>query len=570
MKHTPAFKTYPIETIRDLLFKASDRYNDKDALSGKKAGAYRPITYNQMRSQVADLATTLSGAGLEKGDRVAIVGENRTEWAVAYLAAVTSGFVAVPIDKDLNEREIRHILSVSGARVLIASADYLRFLAEDRSELSSTEVVISMEQERHGSDMGFEEALALGHNAISEGQHWYSDATVSPGDLAVLIFTSGTTGASKGVMLTHGNLAQNVVGTAFHVAISHDDVLLSVLPLHHTYEATAGFLTALYQGATICYAENLRRIAENLKETRASVMLGVPALFEAIYRRIQTGVEEKGKKKFAFAKGLAAVSETLLRVNLRRTLFKALHDKFGGNLRLLISGGAAINPAVSKGYRELGISFIQGYGMTEYSPIIAVNRTDSFKDGSVGFALPHTEVRIVDDEIVVRGPSQMLGYYKNPAATKEALRDGWLYTGDLGYIDKDGFLFINGRRKSVIVTPNGKNVYPEEIEILLNESPFVLESLVWGGPEEDPSLTEVQAIIVPNSDAFDREFGAANYDDPKIMEVITEVVRVVNRDLSKFKRIKKFVLRGEEFEKTTTRKIKRYLYTAKSTPTARV
>jgi long-chain acyl-CoA synthetase len=367
-------------------------------------------------------------------------------------------------------------------------------------------------------------------------------------------------------MLTHRNIASNVVGTSCHVAINHDDVLLSVLPLHHTYEATAGFLTALYQGATICYAESLRRVADNLRETKASVMLGVPALFETMYRRIQAGIEEKGAGKFALAKGVASISELVLRRNVRRTVFRKLHERFGGALRLMISGGAAINPAVSRGYRELGIDFIQGYGLTEYSPIVSVNRVDSFKDGSVGHPLPGAEIRIVDDEIVVRGPCVMKGYFKNDAATSDSIKDGWLFTGDLGNVDKAGFLHITGRKKSVIVTPNGKNVYPEELEALLSESPFVLECLVWGGPEKDPSLTEVQALIVPDTQEFDQAFGPDQYDEAKIMDVISEEVRKSNKELANYKRIKKFVIRHEEFEKTTTRKIKRYLYTQKPTP----
>ncbi|UCF36034.1 MAG: long-chain fatty acid--CoA ligase [Acidobacteriota bacterium] len=569
MKYGPAYQIYPVETLRELLFKATDRYSDRKALMGKRDGKYQGFSYGGLRRRIEAVGTVLLSRGLKKGDRVGLVGENRPEWAVSYLGIVSAGLVAVPIDKDLNEREIKHILSYAEVRVLIASADYLRLLVDDRASIPSLEVIISMEDDCQGADLDFPTVLETGTSEVEAGNHQFSDLTVKPDDLAVLIFTSGTTGASKGVMLTHQNVASNVMGTSHHVAISMHDIVLSVLPLHHTYEATAGFLTALYQGATICYAESLRRIADNLRETRASVLLGVPALFEAMFRRIEAGIAEKGKGKFALAKGLASLSEKVLRVNVRRKIFRELHAKFGGSLRLMISGGAAINPSVSKGYRELGINFIQGYGMTENSPIISVNRVDAFKDDSVGLPLPNAEVKIVDDEIVVRGSSVMLGYYKNPAATEEALRDGWLYTGDLGYFDRDGFLHVNGRRKSVIVTPNGKNVYPEEIESILNQSPFVLESLVWGGPESDPSLTEVQAIIVPDTEHFDKVFGAASYDEEKILNVISQEVKTVNRELSGFKRIKKFVIRGEEFEKTTTRKIKRYLYTTKTTPLKR-
>jgi long-chain acyl-CoA synthetase len=563
---SPVFAVYPIETIRDLLFAVCKRYAGRSALKVKKEGVYQSLTYTELRESAEELGTAVAAMGLRKGDRVGIIGDNCPEWAVSYLAVVSLGLVAVPIDRDLKQREIHHILGVAGVRMLIGGPRHLALLQEDLGEVKGLQFIVTMGDQPVGSGLTFPEALEKGRAAMVGGDRSFAEATVAPDDLAVLIFTSGTTGASKGVMLTHRNIASNVVGTSCHVAINHDDVLLSVLPLHHTYEATAGFLTALYQGATICYAESLRRVADNLRETKASVMLGVPALFEAMYRRIHAGIEEKGAGKFALAKGVASISELVLRRNVRRTVFRKLHERFGGALRLMISGGAAINPAVSRGYRELGIDFIQGYGLTEYSPIVSVNRVDSFKDGSVGHPLPGAEIRIVEDEIVVRGPCVMKGYFKNDAATSDAIRDGWLFTGDLGNVDKAGFLHITGRKKSVVVTPNGKNVYPEELEALLSESPFVLECLVWGGPENDPSLTEVQALIVPNTQEFDQSFGPDQYDEAKITDVISAEVRKANKELANYKRIKKFVIRHEEFEKTTTRKIKRYLYTQKPTP----
>lgn len=558
-----AFKTYPVETIRDILLKACQRYGDKAACKTKYSGTFQPASYDEIRSRSEKLATCLFDLGIEKGDRVAILGENRTEWIVAYFAVTTAGFVAVPIDRDLKEREIRHILDFSESKVLIASEDYLKLIQYDRETLPALQKTISMEGRKDGSDLSFTEALAKGTESLNDGNQKYADAEVFPDDLAVIIFTSGTTGTSKGVMLSHNNIASNVVGTSFHIKVDGNDTLLSVLPLHHTYEATAGMLTAFYQGATVCHAESLRRIVDNLVETKATAMLGVPAIYEAIYRRIKTGIEQKGKTKFAIAKGVASLSEKILRKSIRKKLFHQVHEKIGGHLRLLISGGAALAPEVSRGFRELGIDFMQGYGLTEFSPIISVNRLDKFKDGTAGVPIPCCEVKIVNDEIVVKGPCVMQGYYKNQAATDEVIKDGWLHTGDLGFIDKDGLLNINGRSKSVIVTLNGKNIYPEEIEFLLLESKYVLECVVWGGPELDPTQVEVQAIIVPNSDTFDDEFGPAGYDEIKTEEIIAQVVKRTNRQLANYKRIKKFTLRTEEFEKTTTRKIKRYLYTGK-------
>ncbi len=561
VKKPPLHSVYPIKDLRDFLIQVADRYSSQVALRSKKHGTYTSLTYSQLGERVRELATAFSEFGLRKGDRVALLSENRTEWAVTYLAAVTAGLVAVPIDRDLTVPEISHILNFSKPRVLICSQKYVDQLKGSRSGIPSLELLISMEEEKEGADLSFPEALRKGQEADSGGSPSLQDRELSADDQAVIIFTSGTTGNSKGVMLTHGNIASNVMATSQYVSIQ-DGVLLSVLPLHHTYEAMGGFLLALYQGCTVCHAENLRRIPENLRETGATVMLGVPILFETFYRRIESGIKQKGQSKFRLALGIASLCERLLRLNVRRRLFKPIHDQFGGRLQLLISGGAAVNPQVAKGFRELGFDFIQGYGMSEASPIISVNRVNCLKDDSVGLPVPGVEVKIVGEEILVRGPSVMAGYYLNETATRGTLKEGWLHSGDLGYLDPDGFLYINGRRKSVIVTPNGKNVYPEEVEALLDQSRYVLESLVWGGPDEDPSQVEVQAIVVPCAETFDEELGLNQYDEAKMREVIAEAVKEQCRNLARYKRVKKFILRKEEFEKTTTRKIKRYLYTA--------
>ena len=523
---------------------------------------YRPLTYTQLREQVQKLATAFFMLGLEKTDPIGVLSENRTEWAVTYLATVTAGLTAVPVDRELKVGEIRHILEYTQARILVCSGAYVDQFSDQRASIPSLQLVVSMEEDRGGADLSFPELIAKGERALSSGDRTFQDAVVSEEDLAALIFTSGTTGNSKAVMLTHGNLATNVVATSSFVAINDNhDVLLSVLPLHHTYECTGGFLTALYQGCTICHAENLRRVPDNLREIGATVILGVPLLFENVYRRIEAAIVEKGTGRFRLAKLLAAASEKLLGVNLRRKLFRPVHEKLGGRLRLLISGGAAIRPEVSRGFRELGFDFIQGYGMTEAAPIITLNRVHCFKDEAAGLPLPSVEVKIVDGEVAVRGPNVMKGYYRNESATAETLRNGWLYTGDLGYLDRDGFLHISGRKKSVIVTGKGKNVYPEEIEGVLNQSPYILESLVWGRPGDTPSHVEVQATIVPSKETFDEESGSQNVDRAGMEKVIATEVKRCCAGLAGYKRIKKFTLRMEEFEKTTTRKIKRYLYT---------
>ena len=568
MKKPPPYPIYPISDLRDLLFQASDRYGNRIALKSKKDGVWVPWTYGELREKVTQLGAAYSSFGLGKGDRVAVLSPNRTEWAVSYLAAVTSGLAAVPVDKDLTIREICHVLNFSEPRVVICSEEYIDPLREHRSHVPSLERIISMEEERGQADLSFPEFVGSGRDVLGEGQDSFQNSTVSAQDLAAIIFTSGTTGGSKGVMLSHGNLVANIMATSQYVSIE-EGALLSVLPLHHTYECMAGFLLALYQGCTICHAESLRRIPDNLRETNPTLVIGVPLLFENLYRKIESGIKQKGEMKFRVAKRVADLSERLFNLNIRRSLFKPVHDQLGGRLELFISGGAAGNPLIAKGFRELGINLIQGYGMTEASPIIAVNRVSCLKDDSVGLPLEGLDVKIAEDEILVRGPSVMAGYYLNEEATRESLCDGWLHTGDLGYFDDDGFLYVSGRKKSVIVTPNGKNVYPEEVEGVLNQSPYILESLVWGGPEEDLARTSVQAIVVPHIETLDEILGPSQYDEDKINEVIGQEIKKRCKELARYKRVKSFVLRSEEFERTTTRKIKRYLYTGKPKPLAK-
>ena len=328
---------------------------------------------------------------------------------------------------------------------------------------------------------------ALGRQRIEEGRNDFREREVTPGDLLAILFTSGTMGNSKGVMLTHANVAANLVDAVKWVDLQTEDRFLSVLPMHHSYECTHGFLLPLYRGSMISFSESLRRIVENIAETKATAVLGVPLLWHAIYKRIEAALAEKGHWKVEAAKKVAGISEKLLRVNIRRRVFARFHERFGGALRILISGGAAVDPRVGKGFRELGITFLQGYGLTESSPLLTVNRNKAFKDDAAGLPLAGVDIRIAEDgEILARSPSVMQGYYNNPEATREALVDGWLHTGDLGYLDDEGFLYIQGRKKAVIVTPGGKKVYPEEVEAEILKSPYILECLVWGDPQTRP------------------------------------------------------------------------------------
>ena len=566
----PEYDAVPITDVRDMFIKSSEKFADKAALQYKKDGRWIPITYRDLRFAVEQVAAGLAAFGLRPVEsKVAIVGDNRPEWAISYLAAACTGLVCVPLDKDLKETEVYHILYLSGAEALIGDQRHIEMLEEIRHKLPQLKTLVNMDEAREKNGVfGFEQLSTMGKTRIAAGKNDFSERTVTAEHLLALLFTSGTMGNSKGVMLTHGNVASNLYDAGRWVDLRSDDRFLSVLPMHHSYECTDGFLMSLYRGALTSYAENLRRIAENMVETRTTAMLGVPLLWHAIYKKIENGMAEKGMWKVEAAKKVASFSEKFLRKNIRRKVFAKVHEKFGGSLRILISGGAAVEPAVARGFRELGITFLQGYGLTESAPIIAVNRNQAFKDAAAGLPLPSVEVKIAEDgEILARGPNIMKGYYNNPEATRETLADGWLHTGDLGYLDSDGFLYVHGRKKAVIVTPAGKKIYPEEVEAELMKSPFILECLVWGDSNSRPGQEpEVQAIVVPNTEyLISQGIATSTLDNDKVESILRKEVRDRCQNLASFKRVTRLTVRHEEFEKTTTKKIKRYLYTGKAT-----
>ncbi|MBN2317466.1 MAG: AMP-binding protein [Acidobacteria bacterium] len=564
----PAYPADIISDVRDLFIKSTDKYPDKIALQYKRADCWNPITYLQLRNEVEQAACGLASLGLKpRNGTLAIVGDNRPEWAVGYLAAACTAIVCVPIDKDLKELEVYNILRVSGARILIGDDKHMPIILDLRKKLPELAHICNMDAVHSKDDiLSFSDLKRLGRDRMAAGINDFLESTVSAGDRLSILFTSGTTGNSKGAILTHGNVACNIMDAVKWVDLRAEDRFLSVLPMHHSYECTDGFLLALYRGATISYAENLRRIAENLAETRSTAMLGVPLLWHAFYRKIELTMAAKGLWKVNAAKKAAAFTEKYFRWNIRRFLFAKLHEKFGGCLRILISGGAAVDPVVARGFRELGIEFLQGYGLTESAPILAVNRNKAFRDAAAGLPLPSVEIRIADDgEILARGPNIMEGYYNNPEATKETLQDGWLCTGDLGYIDSDGFLYIRGRKKSVIVSPSGKNIYPEEVEAEILRSPYISECLVYGcGADDSGQDFAIEAIVVPDMEYFsDLEVGRGGRPDREhIEQVLQKEVKERCGNLAAYKKVRKIKVRLEEMEKTTTKKVKRYLYTS--------
>lgn len=565
MKYENLYKVRPIKDLKDMLNSSTELYGDKAAFLSKPKGKseYEPITYKQYKSDVEAFGTALTDLGL-KGSKIALIGENRYEWSVSYLSIVNGTGIVVPLDKELPVNEIENLIVRSKAKAIIYSGNISEKIEPLFKKNTAIEYFIGMDVDRSDSKtLSFKALLEKGHELVKAGNRDFIDVEIVPDVMNMLLFTSGTTDTSKAVMLSHKNICENLMNMCSMLYIDEKDTFLSILPIHHTYECTCGFLCQIYRGCTIAYCEGLRHIVKNLKESKCTIMLGVPLIFEAMYRQIMNqAIKQKGKAAVKFALGL---SNALRKVNIdiRRKLFKQIHDSLGGHIRLFISGAAGIDPQIARGFRDLGIPLVQGYGLTECAPIVALNRDCNYKDDAAGLPLPNLEVEIHEPdadgigEIKCKGPSIMLGYYEDPEATAAVIKDGWFYTGDSGYIDEDGFVHITGRKKNVIVTGNGKNVFPEEIEQLLDRSPYIKESLVYGRGESDGD-TVVCAKIVPDREKIEEDIKENVIPESSVEEIINNEIKKVNKQLVIYKHIKDFSIQDEEFKKTTTRKIKRH------------
>jgi long-chain acyl-CoA synthetase len=564
--NTPLYDVREIADLKDMLAQSTEIYGDKAAflVKPKEGGDYKPVSYKQFKRDVEALGTALIDLGL-KGKRIAVIGENRYEWAVSYLAVINGVGTVVPLDKDLPVNEIENLVDTSEASGIIYSGKYEKDIISISANLPKLDICINMDGDGQSKAiLSFSKLIEKGMELIKQGDRRFIDEKIDAGEMKILLFTSGTTGLAKGVMLSHKNICANLMAMCSMLYIDEKDIFLSVLPLHHTYECTCGFLCPIYRGSTIAYSEGLRHIAKNMKEAKATMMLGVPLLFESMYKKVWQQVEKSG---------MASKLRTAIKINnflktfgmdFSKKLFKKIHDSLGGHIRIFISGGAGIDPMVAKGFRELGFPLVQGYGLTECSPIVALNRDCYFKDAAAGLPLPGVEVKIDNPgdegvgEIICKGENVMLGYYQNELATGKVIKDGWFHTGDLGFIDPDGFVHITGRQKNVIVTKNGKNIFPEEVESYLNRSSYIAESLVWGKYDEESGETYVNAQIVPNFEAVEEKLGK-DYTDEQLYQLINAEVKEVNHKMPLYKRIMDFTIRKEEFAKTTTKKIKRYI-----------
>ncbi|MBO5179585.1 MAG: AMP-binding protein [Clostridia bacterium] len=562
-KNAPYYETREVKDLKDMLNSSCELYGDNVAFlqKDKPGGEYKEIKFNEYKRDVEALGTALISLGL-KDKNVAVIGENRYEWAVSYLAVVNGTGTVVPLDKELPEAELESLINRGEVSAIIYSKKKKEQIENIKKRIDTVKYYISMDEDET-VEYSYKNLIKKGNELLDNGDKSFVDAKIDAKKPLIMLFTSGTTEQSKAVLLCHWNIAYDMMHACKCIVVNPEDRFFSVLPLHHTYECTAGFLIPLYRGASVAYCEGLRYVSQNLKEAKPTMILAVPALFENMYKKVWEAVEKKGKTKLI--KTMIKISDALYAcgINVKGLLFKQIHENFGGNLRIGIVGAAAMDKDVIAGFRSLGIHMIQGYGLTECSPLAALNRDCYYNDGAAGREVPGIKLKIDQPnaegvgEICVQGDNVMLGYYKNEEATKKALKDGWLHTGDLGYFDEDGFLFITGRMKNVLITKNGKNVYPEELETLINKVEIIKESMVYQQENEQKDDTFLAAIIVPDFDKVKEKFGEIS--DEELKEKLWEEVKGVNKQLVSYKYIKQIEVRKEELEKTTTLKIKRYL-----------
>lgn len=570
------YKAHEVKDFRDIIKITTQRYPNNVAYKFKKNfkkdnECVVEKTYKEIKSEIEEFSTALLNLGLEN-KKILLIGNNRYEWCVSYLAITTGNMVVVPLDKALPSGEIENLVKISKADAVIYEnkySDIFNKLKEDNNTTLKTFINMDLVKETKGI-LSYKKLVEEGKELIKNGNEAYNKINIDNEKMSILLFTSGTTSKPKGVMLSQKNICSNVMAMARMSKMYPNDVLLSFLPLHHTFECTITFLYGFYSGVTVAFCDGLKYIAKNLEEYKISVIVAVPLVLETMYKKIENGIEKSGKSKTVKVMGI--ISNFLykyLHIDIRRKIFKSVLDQLGGNVRILYFGAAAMSKHVIDGYNTFGIASVQGYGLTETSPLIAAETDKNKKPGSVGRNPYNVQIKIVDEddkeikekgkehvgEIVVKGPNVMIGYYENEKATKQVLKDGWFYTGDLGYFDEDGYLFITGRKKEVIVLKNGENIYPSDIEFLVNRLSYVQESIIF--PRENSKKEISLGIkIVYDENLIKENYGEKTKKEYK--ELVWKDIKEINKELPVFKRIKELIITTEPLEKTTTQKIKRF------------
>ena len=560
------YESREVKTYREMIEYSTKNYAENIAYTYKKDYTAKEVeyvekTYEQVGKDVKAFSTLLLNKNLE-GKRVVLIGNNRYEWCITYFATTTGNMVIVPMDKALPDNEIESLVKRSEAEVAVFDKKYAEVMKKIKKDDSTNlNMLICMDEIEDSEIEKFSDLLEEGSKLVKNGDKKYDEVKVNPNEMSIMLFTSGTTNEPKAVMLSQKNICANLTDIACWVKLYPTDRLLSFLPIHHTFECTITFLYGFYSGCTVAFCDGLKYIQKNLAEYKISIFVAVPLVLETMYKKITKAIEEKGKTKLINT--MSKISNALLKckIDLRKVFFKQVLDNFGGNLRLVLYGAAPMNKDTIVGFNNLGIDLVQGYGLTETSPVISAETDKEKRPGSVGLVLPTLEAKIInpdengEGELAVKGPSVMMGYYKNEEENKKALKDGWFYTGDYAYIDKDGFLFITGRKKDIIVLKNGKNVYPQEIEFLINKLPYVTESLVYQR-ERSNTDTMLCAKIVYDKDIIKDVLGDKKEEEYK--NIIWNEIKEINKTLPVFKHIKNIDITTEPFVKTTTQKVKRY------------
>ena len=555
------YEIIEISNLKDMLNKTKNLYIDKPAYQIRsESGKYKTITHSEVRNIVDNLGTALIDIGL-KNKRIAIIGENRYEWEIAYLSIVCGTGIVVPLDKSLPENELKALIERSEVEAIFYSKKFEDVLTKIKNDKNNIlKYLISMDNlENQEGIYSQSELIKKGKDLIEKGNKQFTEAKIDSEAMSIMLFTSGTTSSSKVVALSHKNICSNLMDIGSILDVTSDDTFLSVLPIHHVFECTVGFLLAFYKGAKIVFGDGIRHIVENLNEYNVSVMACVPGIYERIFMMIRKQIEKKGilgetlKKEYEFKN--ATIDE-------KKKEFKEIHDMLGGKIKLLISGGATLNPLIEEKYLNLGLNLVQGYGLTETSPVVAVGTKKEHRIGTIGKVVPSVKVKLEDmndegiGELVVKGPSVAMGYYQDEESTKKSFVNGWFHTGDLAKIDDDGYIYICGRKKSVIVLKNGKNIFPEEMEGLVNNIEGVKESFIFGKQiSEDKENVKINVKIVYDKEIMENVYKTKTQEET--YKVFTDKIKEINHQMPKYKAIRGIILTEEPLIKTTTNKIKR-------------
>lgn len=564
-------------SIKEIFEHSIKTYANKEFILEKfdPKGKYEEISYEQFGKDVIGFGTALNRVlKLENRPRIMILSETTYDWYVSYVTLLCGDAIAIPTDKELPDNELENVVKRSKADAIIYSEKKADSVKKIMEKFPQVKYFIKMYSEDglQNKTVGMQYLINEGTKFVNSGDDYFAKVETDPDEFKVLLFTSGTTSNAKGVMLTSRNLAENINAATAYAKVYPEDRFFSVLPLHHTYESTIGFLLPMAWGSSIAVCQGLKHIVPNMLESKPSVLISVPLLIENLYKKINASIKKAGKDGLVGSMLHITNALKVVGVDVKRKVFSDIYENLGGNLRFIVSAAAPIDAKIGKWVEDIGITFLQGYGLTETAPIAALTPEYQPKVGSAGKAIPKGEIRIEDPnedgegEVLIKTPTLMIGYYEDEVATNEVIEviDGerWFHSGDIGYLDKDGFLYITGRSKNVIVTQNGKNIYPEEIELLLAQVPEIKECMVYGKQDEkDPSNKEliISVKVIPNLDKI-----GENLTDEEIREIIWPKIKEVNKKLTSYKAIKNLEIKHDEFEKTTTMKIKRYAEIKKS------